>query len=152
MKSTPVIFPLATASIEQLSEIRQLLSVCALPTADIAPSKTLLFFGCRSGNKLAGIIGLEVFGSVALLRSLAVAPSQRNQGLGRSLVAYAEEHAASHGIDALYLLTTTAEAFFSRLGYTPASREAAPSSIKSAAQFSDLCPASAAFMGKRLRA
>ncbi len=151
MKSNADILPLAMGFTEQLTEIKQILSMCALPAADISPAKTLLFFGCRSDTKLAGMIGLEVFGSVALLRSLAVAPSQRKHGLGRSLLAFAEAHAASLGVESLYLFTTTAEAFFSKLGYSLAVRSDVPESIKATLQYTELCPASAACMSKRLR-
>ncbi len=150
-KSTSNIRLLTTESIGQLAEIGQLLSACELPISDLSLSRPVLFFGSRSETRLVGVIGLEVFGSVALLRSLAVAPSHRNHGLGTSLVAFAEAHAASLGIESLFLLSTTAEAFFTKLGYSPASREDAPAPIKATAQFSGLCPASSAFMCKRLR-
>ncbi len=119
--------------------------------SDISPSRSLQFFGCRADAKLVGVIGLEVGVPDALLRSLAVAPSHRNHGLGRSLVTFAEAQAASLGVESLFLLTATAETYFSKLGYSPASRVEAPSSIKATAQFSELCPASSVFMSKRLR-
>lgn len=150
MKSTTDIQPLAIDSTDLFAEIKQLLSVCELPYADISPSKYLLFFGCRSDGKLDGVIGLEVYGPVALLRSLAVDPALRKRGLGKALVDFAEAQAASRGIDSLYLLTTTADTYFSRLGYSPALREEAPSSIKTTSQFSDLCPTSSVFMCKHL--
>ncbi len=136
--------------IDRLAEIKQLLAACELPTTDILPSKSLLFFGCHSDAKLVGIVGLEICGTVALLRSLAVDPLQRKQGLGKSLVDFAEAHAASLGVESLYLLTTTADSFFSGLGYSPASREDAPSLIKNTSLFSGLCPASSVFMCKHL--
>lgn len=142
---------LANESADQLAEVRQLLSACELPTADILPSSSLLFFGTYSAGKLVGVIGLEVYGTNALLRSLAVVPALRRQGLGKSLVTYAETHAASIGVESLYLLTTTADAFFASLGYSPTSREDAPESIRSTTQFSGLCPASSTFMIKQLR-
>jgi len=150
-KSISNIRLLTTESIGQLAEIRQLLSACGLPISDLSLSKSVLFLGSCSETRLVGVIGLEVFDSVALLRSLAVAPSHRHHGLGRSLVAFAEAHAACLGIESFFLLTTTAEAFFTKLGYSPASREDAPSPIQATAQFSGLCPASSAFMYKRLR-
>ena len=137
-------------SIEQLAEVRQLLSACGLPASDISSSGSLLFFGCRIDAELAGVIGLEVYGPVALLRSLAVSPARRNHGMGGSLVAFAETQAVSLGIESLYLLTTNADAYFLKLGYTPVSREAVPLPIKTSAQFSGLCPASASCMRKRL--
>lgn len=150
-KSVSDVRVLAPEFEEQLTEIKQLLSACELPTSDVSPSNSLQFFGCRSDAKLAGVVGLEVCGPVALLRSLAVAPSRRNHGLGKSLVTFAEAHAASLGVESLFLLTTSADTYFSKLGYSPASREAAPPSIKATAQFSELCPASSVFMSKRLR-
>lgn len=150
MEPASGICPLATGTARQLADITQLLSACGLPTADVATSGALLFFGEQSNGKLAGVIGLEVYGTVALLRSLAVAPAQRKHGLGRSLVRFAETYAAKHGIESLYLLTTTAGDFFSKLGYAIASREAAPLPIKATPQFSGLCPGSSAFMSKQL--
>jgi amino-acid N-acetyltransferase len=99
MKSAPDIHPLGTDSDKQHAEIKQLLSACELPTADFSPSNSLLLFGCRSDANLAGVIGLEVYGPIALLRSLAVAPKLRNHGLGKSLVRFAEAHAASLGVE-----------------------------------------------------
>ena len=142
--------PLPIEPIDRLAEIKHLLSACGLPTADISPSNSLLFFGSHSDAKLVGIVGLEVYGTVALLRSLAVDPTQRKHGLGKSLVDFAEAHAASLGVKSLYLLTTTADALFSRLGYAHASREEAPRVIKATSQFSALCPASSVFMCKHL--
>lgn len=62
----------------------------------------------------------------------------------------AEARARSHGVQQLCLLTTTAERFFERLGYERADREAAPTAIRGTSEFTSLCPASAAFMRKRL--
>src|SRR5512146_1846462 len=108
----------AIEPVDRLAEIKHLLSACELPTSDISPSRPLLFYGCRSEGKLISIVGLEVYGPVALLRSLAVAPPYRNHGRGSSLVAFAETQAASLGVETLYLLTTTVAAFFSKLGYS----------------------------------
>lgn len=143
--------PAVAEPVERLDEIKQLLSACELPTSDISPSRSLLFYGCRSEGKLIGVVGLEVYGPVALLRSLAIAPSHRGHGRGRSLVAFAEVQAVSFGVESLYLHTTTAEGFFSKLGYSTVSREGAPPSIRTTTQFSSLCPASSTLMSKRLR-
>lgn len=143
----------ASAPIEPISqstELLQLLSRCELPVADIAPTASVQFFGRRSDSELVGVVGLELYGSVALLRSLAVSPANRNVGMGRALVAFAESHAASRGVTSLFLLTTTAAPFFAKRGYLPASRGDAPEPIAATAQFSGLCPASSTFMGKRL--
>ena len=98
------------------------------------------------------MIGLEGYGAVALLRSLAVAPAWQGRGLGAALLAHAERMARQRGIAALYLLTTTAEAFFTRRGYVRLAREAAPPVLHPTAEFAALCPASAACLTKALDA
>ena len=54
------------------------------------------------------------------------------------------------GVRSIYLLTTTAEAFFNRLGYERMGRSRAPSSIKRTREFAGLCPVSSVFMVKAL--
>jgi N-acetylglutamate synthase-like GNAT family acetyltransferase len=58
--------------------------------------------------------------------------------------------AASHQVRALYLLATTAEAYFEHRGYRRIDRTQAPPSIQSTREFASLCPASSVFMIKRL--
>lgn len=101
---------------------------------------------------MVGVIGLEIYSAIGLLRSLAVAPSYRGRCLGRELVTYAESLSIDQGVGELYLLTSTAEKFFTRLGYRQASRSNAPAVIKRTSQFAGLCPASSAFMSKQIGA
>ena len=98
------------------------------------------------------MVGLEIYGTVALLRSLAVAPDGQGRGLGAALLAHAERAARQRGITALYLLTTTAEAFFARRGYVRLPRQAAPPVLRQTAEFAALCPASAVCLTKALAA
>ena len=132
------------------SAVKQLLSESSLPISDITAQHLQDFFGYGSGPELEGVIGLELFGEVALLRSLAVAASRRNSGLGSRLVAHAERHARDQGVQSLFLLTTTAEKFFLRRGYARIPREDAPAAIKTTSEFSGICPTSSAFMVKYL--
>jgi amino-acid N-acetyltransferase len=132
------------------SAVKQLLSESSLPISDITTQHLQHFFGCGSGPELEGVVGLELFSEVALLRSLAVASSMRGTGVGSSLVAHAERHARDQGVQSLYLLTTTAEAFFMRRGYARVPREDAPAAIKTTSEFSGICPTSSAFMVKYL--
>jgi amino-acid N-acetyltransferase len=131
-----------------IEEVLPLLSECALPVADISASSRPHFFGVSEGGVLVAVVGLELYPPFGLLRSLAVAPTSRGRGLARELVAFAEAFAAAQGIESLFLLTTTAEGFFLRLGYVPASRRGAPQAIQATSQFSDLCPSSSAFLSK----
>ena len=134
------------------TEVEALLSEAQLPIADLASSRSLNLLGLRGGGRLVGVVGVEVYGGVGLLRSLAVEQAHRNSGLGSSLVSNAETWAAKQGIKTLYLLTTTAAQFFAKRGYEAVPRSEAPAAIAATAQFSDLCPASSAFMRKALAA
>jgi amino-acid N-acetyltransferase len=132
------------------SAVKRLLAESGLPTADITAGHLSHFFGCGPGAELHGVVGLEPYGRVALLRSLAVEPASRGAGMGAGLLRHAERHAQGLGIGALYLLTATAEKFFERRGYSRIPREEAPEAIRRTSEFSGICPASSAFMMKRL--
>ena len=133
-----------------IEEVVPLLAECALPVADLSPSSLLHFFGVRAGGALVAVVGLELYPPFGLLRSLAVAPAFRGRGLARELVAFAESFSAAQSVETLYLLTTTAEGFLLRLGYSPASRSAAPQTIQATSQFSGLCSSSSAFLSKHV--
>jgi amino-acid N-acetyltransferase len=134
------------------SAVRRLLSEAELPTSDITPEKLETFFACESDGKLEGVVGLELYGTVGLLRSLVVSSQYRSRGLGLALLKHAEAVAQARGIVRLYLLTTTAERFFRGLGYETVPRELAPPEIQRTSEFSTICPVSSAFMVKRMRA
>jgi len=129
---------------------KQVLADCGLPTSDLGSAHFDDFIGCGSPEDLKGVVGLELFGSVALLRSLAVIKVARGLGCAKKLVFEAENRARESGIKELYLLTTTAEKFFSNVEYVQAERNAAPEQIKSTTEFSGLCPVDATFMVKQL--
>lgn len=133
-------------------EVEALLTEAQLPVSDLSSCRSLYLLGIRESGRLVGVVGAEIYGSVGLLRSLAVEPSSRGAGLGVSLVSRAESLAAQQGVKALYLLTTTAAPFFARLGYGAVPRSEAPTAIAATTQFSDLCPASSTFMRKVLAA
>jgi amino-acid N-acetyltransferase len=112
----------------------------ALPNAVVA----------RADGGMVGCAAVEAYGSVGHLRSVCVAPELRGSGLGRRLVAAAEELATSRGIVELYLLTETAEAWFPRLGYVATSRAAVPAALTASPEFTTACPDSAEVLRKRL--
>lgn len=128
-----------------------LLSRAGLPTSDITQDLLENFFFAGNQNEPLGVVGLEISAPHALLRSLVVAGADRRSGLGSRLLEHAEKHARSRGVRRIYLLTTTAEAFFARRGYAVADRGNAPPFIRSSAEFVSLCPANAAFMVKYLQ-
>jgi amino-acid N-acetyltransferase len=123
-----------------------LLAAAKLPTEDLTEAHCADFFYAGPGEAPTGLVGLEIYGDVALLRSLVVAPDRRGSGAGAQLLAHAERVARERGVRAVYLLTTTAEAFFAKRGYARAARDAAPEAIRATREFSGICPASSAFM------
>lgn len=136
-----------------LAPIHVLLDAANLPSADIGAAQLAHFLVARStdSDELAGVVGLEPTAPVALLRSLAVAPSRRGAGVGAVLVAAIEALAAGQGINELVLLTTGAERFFARLGYSVIARADAPQVLQSTREFAELCPASAVCMRKSIQ-
>lgn len=130
--------------------VKALLTESQLPTADLSHTNMEHFLAWGTTHQLNGVVGLEIYGPVALLRSLAVAPACRGEGCGKALVAEAERYAQAKGVKELYLLTTTAERFFERLGYRHSLREDAPAAIRETEEFSTLCPSSSACMVKVL--
>jgi amino-acid N-acetyltransferase len=140
----------AIRSLPPGQDVQSLLAEHQLPTADLQEGCPVELFGCVADGRLCGMVGLEVYGRDALLRSLVVPHAQRSRGLGAALVAHAEQWAARRGVRTLYLLTTTAAGFFERQGYRHIPRHEAPAAIAGTSQFSGLCPASSAFMAKPL--
>jgi amino-acid N-acetyltransferase len=137
------------ASADDAARISALLEANALPTADLAESRPE-FVLVEEGSILLAVGGLQRFGDVALLRSVAVSEGRRGTGLGSDLVHELERLARTHGVRQLVLLTQTAEAFFAKHGYRSTDRNSLPPAILATAEFRTLCPASAACMSKRL--
>jgi amino-acid N-acetyltransferase len=128
-----------------------LLKAQGLPAEDVTEEHLQHFLFLGSDRSPIGLVGLEVYGADALLRSLVVEQGERGRGLGSRLVERAEYHAASQGASTIYLLTTTAERFFARLGYLRIERIQAPPAIQGTREFANLCPASSVLMIKLLR-
>ncbi|MEJ2284470.1 MAG: arsenic resistance N-acetyltransferase ArsN2 [Desulfobacterales bacterium] len=132
--------------------LKQFLETNNLLNEDIEPADLKHFLMARDGTEVIGLVGLEIKADCALLRSLAVKKDYRNKGLATLLVDKIEEHARTLNINTLYLLTLTAEAFFSQHEFKRTEREMAPRGIQNTAEFKDLCPASAALMVKTIAA
>jgi len=100
----------------------------ALPVEDLTPDHMNDFLVAVVDARLAGMIGLEQFDKLGLLRSLVIDPAARRSGIGRQLVA------------ALDL----------KLGYEIMERDLAPNVIRETDEFSSLCPGDAIVMKKSL--
>lgn len=130
--------------------IRHLLAECALPGEDLTPSHLAHFLLLEDGERLAGVVGIEVLGRHGLLRSLAVAAPYRGRGIAGRLTDAAEAHARASGVVTLYLLTTTAEGFFTKRGYRVLRRAEAPDGVRGTTEFRSICPSGAVCMRKDL--
>lgn len=131
------------------SKVVVLLSREGLPVEDLGED-TLLYGLYEDQEHLIGTAGLEIYGSVALLRSVSVISGKRQKGYGRYLVKGIETVAATNGVQQLFLLTTTAAIFFQHNGYKVIERDTAPLAIRNTFEFSSLCPSTAVFMRKKL--
>ncbi|WP_254599365.1 arsenic resistance N-acetyltransferase ArsN2 [Burkholderia lata] len=132
-----------------LNPIRKLLEDSQLPLEDVT-ALLLDDFLVAVGPDLMGVIGLERFGSNALLRSLVVSGDGRSRGLGQELVQIMEKRARATGVSSLWLLTTTAKVFFQKAGYTTVHRNEVPTMVQGSREFAELCPATAVCMCKHL--
>lgn len=138
------------ADTADLERVEAVLAANDLPTRDVR-SKPECFYVAHSDGAFVGVGGVEVHGTCGLLRSVVVEESSRGSGYGTALCDALEERALEEGVETLYLLTTTASAFFAGRGYEVVPREAAPSSIRGTTEFTDLCPDSATCMRSDLR-
>ena len=124
-----------------------LLTAEKLPTADL-PETLDTFLVTKQDGEVTGVVGLEIYGNFALLRSLAVDKAYRNQGLANTLLTEIEALAASKNLKAIYLLTETAPDYFSRKGYDKITRADVPAEVQQSTEFSHVCPQSAIVMRK----
>ena len=132
-----------------LDAVEGLLSASVLPLDGVKENLSGFIVAEQSG-RVIGAVGLEKFGSIALLRSAVVSNEHRGSGVGRRLVEHILERAEKNGIEELYLLTTTAEDYFPRFGFTRTTRSAVPPAVKASAEFQGACPDTALVMTRRI--
>ncbi len=102
------------------------------------------------GGRVVGCAALELYGSAALLRSVAVVPELRGRGLGRELTAAALALAGRQRVRSVYLLTETAAGFFPKFGFRPIPRAEVDAAVRNSEEFTTACPASALPMVRTL--
>jgi amino-acid N-acetyltransferase len=104
------------------------------------------FWVAEYQGRVVGVAGMEQYGDSGLLRSVAVAQEWRGTGVGRRLVERVLEEGRTSGVRDVYLLTTTAEHYFPRLGFACVDRDCVPAALHASAEFTGACPASAVVM------
>ena len=130
--------------------IRELLQAAGLPTDDLRADKLGTFLIATNHDELIGLIGLEIFGRIGLLRSLVVRQQSRSSGIGAALVSEIEARATSSGVEEMWLLTISTQDFFMRHDYLLIEKSLAPLQIRETREFSELCPDTAILMQKTL--
>lgn len=125
--------------------IEKILQKENLPYQDVN-AENIQFFMAFNDADFVGIVGLENYSNVALLRSMVVFDKFRNKGYGCKIVNQILEEATAKGIKEIFILTTTAKDFFEHLGFEVIERKDVPNDIKSTTEFTSLCPASATCM------
>ena len=136
---------------EDWPSIRALLEARNLPI-DGAESHLADFLVATNpaSNAAVGVAGLERYGEVGLIRSVAVAEDGAARGLGSALVRALLQNAAERGIGAVYLLTTTAASWFPRFGFRVIRREDLPQALGESAELRGACPSTAVAMELRI--
>ena len=104
------------------------------------------FWVAEDRGAIVAVAGLEIYDGAALLRSVAVDPGWRGSGLGRLVTERALDDAKSAGAGDVYLLTTTAEHYFPRIGFACVARDTVPEALLASEEFRGACPASAVVM------
>ncbi|WP_374564068.1 arsenic resistance N-acetyltransferase ArsN2 [Ideonella sp.] len=100
----------------------------------------------QSNGEVIGCAGAEVYGDIALLRSVAVLPGLQKLGIGKLLVGRLIQEAQRRQVRMLYLLTVTAPEYFAQVGFKRMKMDDAPAALKASAEFQGACPACAALM------
>ncbi len=123
-----------------------------LPHGDLMPSMVSRFSVCIEDGDVVGVIGLEAYDGVGLIRSLAVVPTSQGVDVGAELLATAEAQAQALGLRRVYALTTTAQAYFERRDYRVVRRSHLPTALRASTQVRTVCPKSAVCLAKDLPA
>ena len=141
---------LAAARSEDWPAVRTLLAQAKLPL-DGLDERLEHFVVARDGDAVVGVAGLEHYGASALLRSVAVDDQWRGTGIGRLLVNRVLDEARALGVVDVYLLTTTAQDYFPKLGFACVRRESLPAALGASAEMRGACPETAVVMKREAR-
>lgn len=134
---------------EDLQAIEGLLAETGLPSDAKAHIPDFLVARHRGG--VVGCVGMEVQGSDALFRSLAVNRAYRGSGLGRRLYEALAERARGKGVERAYLLTSSVASLAESWGFRRIERNSVPAAMQQTSQFHGVCCSSAVAMWQDLR-
>ena len=130
---------------EEITKIHDILIEAQLPTEGIDKYLSNFYVGLID-ERIIAAGGLEVHGVFGLLRSVVVIPEYQRHGFARSLCDTIINQASQLNLSAVYLITETAERYFTKLDFAIVPRENAPIDIRNTQEFKELCPESAILM------
>lgn len=111
-------------TVADLGEILELLRRSSLPPDGVEEHLSDFFVARDSTGRLVGCAAVERYGTLGLLRSVAVSDELQRSGLGSRLVGAVLDQAQHSGVAEVVLLTTTARDFFARrFGFKETTRE-----------------------------
>ncbi len=141
-KANKTDYQIRPANTEDWPAITALLTASGLPLAG-AEQHLSNFLVATEEDKIIGVAGLEIYGTAALMRSLAVSPPHRNQQIADQLVQQLLRRARAQGLSSVSLLTTTAPSYFQRFGFQSKTWSELPGELSSSEELRGACPSSA---------
>jgi amino-acid N-acetyltransferase len=138
------------ASAVDVPAVEALLAAAGLPLEGAAEALATAGVVARADDAVAGAAAVECYGEAGLLRSVVVSGDRHGTGVGRALVAAAEGLASASGVRSLYLVTETAEGWFSRLGYEVVAQYEARAAVGSSVELGLACATTGVAMRRTL--
>lgn len=128
------------ANVADLPEIYLLLEELNLPITGISEHLDNFILSIHN-NLITGIIGLEMYGKIGLLRSVGVRSSYQSQRIGDDLMMAIQEYAKFKSVERIYLFTDTAEKWFEQYGFNKISNDQLDPILQRSKEYS-LCKSS----------
>jgi arsenate reductase len=126
------------------------LTSAGLPIRDLNEAGRSFFTYSTLAGDTVGIGGYELYGEDVLLRSIVVPEAHRSHRIGRNLVPLLLYRAFRAGARKAWVLTTTAEPFFTKLGFKVTERSKAPETILATREAKELCPSTAILLSRSI--
>lgn len=140
----PGTFPIRPTAPGDLLPARDLVRDAGLPLDGLEEATRVLV--AERDGRIIGVAALEDHGDgdarAFLLRSVAVAPDARGDGIGADLVRTALDSVERHGAP-VALLTETAASYFPRFGFEPIERSDLPSALRASKELQGACAVTA---------
>lgn len=138
---------ISKATEADFESLAALLASVNLPSEGVAEHLDGFLVARDTEGKFIGCAGLERYGQLGLLRSVAVSPHHQKDGLGLQITRAVLDRAAQDGVAEVVLLTTTARDFFARkFGFVETQRSAYNAQLSESAEWQMPCCSSAVLM------